>query len=202
MILSLTLSLCLSLYLRLCLCLWTLSIMFTYLLYCLCLSLFSSVQFSSRWYLCAWKSPYALHPVSQMFPQRCLRNSSNVRLTDDGPLSSFQRRSSSASSFHTFLLRAIDGVMSLALCPQVVSQTAQHFRSSRTQATCEGCFARQSVCSVISLHSGMSRAVHPRHRSLRRWRSTTGTFRSGLPIRRFTFCSKFIESVRRRTCVV
>ena len=29
----------------------------------------SSVQFSSRWYLCAWKSPYALHPVSQKFPQ-------------------------------------------------------------------------------------------------------------------------------------
>ena len=31
-----------------------------------------SVQFSSRWYLCAWKSPYALHPVSQTFPQRRL----------------------------------------------------------------------------------------------------------------------------------
>ena len=30
------------------------------------------VQFSSRWYLCARKSPYALHPVSQKFPQRCL----------------------------------------------------------------------------------------------------------------------------------
>ena len=122
---------------------------------------FISVQFSSRWYLCARKSPYALHPVSQMFPQRCLRNSSNVRLTDDGPLSSFQRRSSSASSFHTFLLQAIDGVMSLASCPQVVSQTAQHFRSSRMQAACEGCFACQSICSVISVHCGMSRAVHP-----------------------------------------
>ena len=34
--------------------------------------LFVSVQFSSRWYLCAWKSPYALHTVSQKFPQRCL----------------------------------------------------------------------------------------------------------------------------------
>ena len=32
----------------------------------------SSVQFSSRWYLCARKSPYALHPVSQKFPQLCL----------------------------------------------------------------------------------------------------------------------------------
>ena len=59
------------------------------------------------------------------------------------------------------LLQAIDGVMSLALCPQVVSQASQHFRSSEKQATCEGCLARQSICSVISLQSGMSRAVHP-----------------------------------------
>ena len=48
------------------------------------------VQFSSRWYLCARKSPYALHPFSQKFPQRWFWNSSNVRLIDDGPLSSFQ----------------------------------------------------------------------------------------------------------------
>ena len=34
----------------------------------------------------------------------------------------FKGRSSSASSFHASLLQAIDGVMSLALRPQVVSQ--------------------------------------------------------------------------------
>ena len=34
--------------------------------------IFSSVQFSSRWYLCARKSPYALHPVCQKFPQHRL----------------------------------------------------------------------------------------------------------------------------------
>ena len=99
--------------------------------------------------------------VSQKFPQRCLWNGSNVRLIDDGPLSSFQKLSFSASSFHASLLQAIDGVMSLALCPQVVSQAPQHFRSSETQATCDGCFARQSICLLVSLHSGMSRAVHP-----------------------------------------
>ena len=33
---------------------------------------FSSVQFSSRWYICASKSSHALHPVSQKFPQCCL----------------------------------------------------------------------------------------------------------------------------------
>ena len=48
-------------------------------------------------------------------------------------------------------------MMSLALCPQVVSQVPQHFRSSEKQATCDDCFARQSICSVISLHCGMSR---------------------------------------------
>ena len=84
------------------------------------------------------------------------------RLTDDGPLSSFQGRSSSASSFHASLRQAIDSVMSLALSPQVVSQAPQHITSSEKQATCEGCFAYQCICSVISFHSGMSRAVHPK----------------------------------------
>ena len=41
---------------------------------------------------------YAFRPVPQKFPQRCLLNSSNIRLTDDGPVSSFQGRSSSTSS--------------------------------------------------------------------------------------------------------
>ena len=85
-----------------------------------------------------------------------------VRLSDDGPLSFFKGRSSSASSVHAFLLQTIDDVMSLPLCPQVVSQVSQHFRSSEKQGTSEGCFTRQSILSVISLHSDMSRVVlHP-----------------------------------------
>ena len=102
-------------------------------------------------------------PSLRSFPNVALENGSNVRLTDDGPLSSFQGRSSSASSFNSSLLQVIDGMMSLALCPQVVSQASQHFRPSERQAICEGCFARQSNCSVVSLHSGMSGAV-PTHR--------------------------------------
>ena len=98
-------------------------------------------------------NPYELHPVSQKFPQRCLWNGSNVRLIDDGPLSSSQGRSSSASFFNDFFLQAIDGVMSLALCQRVVSQAPQHLRSSEKQVTCEGCTACQCICSVISLHS-------------------------------------------------
>ena len=71
------------------------------------------------------------------------------------------RQSSSASSLHTSVLHAIDGVMSLALCPQVVFQAPQNSSSSDTQAICDGYFARQSIYSVISLHSRMSMEIHP-----------------------------------------
>ena len=84
-----------------------------------------SVQF--KMCLCSGKSLCALHPITP-------------------------GRSSSTSSFHVSLLQAIGGVMSLALCPQVVSQAPQHFRSSEKQATCEGCLALQFICSVISLY--------------------------------------------------
>ena len=107
-----------------------------------CEAKFSSVQFYPRWYYALGKAHnYARHPVSQTFLQCRLRNSSNVRLIDDGPLSSFQGRSSSASSFHAFLLQAIDSLISLVLYAQVVSQAPQHVRSSKKQATSEGCFA-------------------------------------------------------------
>ena len=55
---------------------------------------------------------------------------------DDVPLSSFRGRSSSASSFHASLLQAINSAISLALCPQVVSQASQHFRSSKHTLVC------------------------------------------------------------------
>ena len=54
------------------------------------------VQFSSIWYQYARKSPYALHPFSQRFLQRCLGNSCPVGVTADGPLSCSPGRSSSA----------------------------------------------------------------------------------------------------------
>ena len=59
--------------------------------------------------------------LSEVSPSSPL-NQFNVRLIDDGPLSSLQGRSSSASSFHTALLQAIDGVVSFGLCPQVMFQ--------------------------------------------------------------------------------
>ena len=48
----------------------------------------------------------------------------------------------------------------LALCLQVVSQAPQHL-TTETQVTCEGCFAHQSICLVIFIHSSISRAVYP-----------------------------------------
>ena len=56
-------------------------------------------------------------------------------------------------------LQAVDGVVSVALCLQVVSEAPQHLRSSaEAQATFDGFFARQSICSAISLDSSMPRA--------------------------------------------
>ena len=40
-------------------------------------------------------------------------------------------------------------------------QAPQHLRSSVTQTIWDGCMAHQSICLVVSLHSGMSRAAHP-----------------------------------------
>ena len=61
--------------------------------------------------------------------------------------------------------------------------------------SCDGCFSHQSTCSVVFLHSNVSR-------SFRGCMSTFGTFQSGLPIPVFSFCSKLIESVRMMTYVV
>ena len=67
----------------------------------------ASVQVSSvQGGICAlaWKSPFALNPIYQKSPQHCLWNGSTVHLIDDGPLSFFQGRLSSASSFPASLL--------------------------------------------------------------------------------------------------
>ena len=70
-----------------------------------------------------------------------------VRLTDDGPFSSFQTISLSTSAFHAAVLQAIGGVMLSALSPQVVFQAPQHIRSSGTHATCDSCKCPASLCA-------------------------------------------------------
>ena len=58
-----------------------------------------------------------------------------------------QERLSRAYSSYTFLPRVVSNVMSLALCPLVVSQAPQHFRSFEVQASCDGrSFEVQASC--------------------------------------------------------
>ena len=89
------------------------------------------------------KCSHTLHITYQKFSQCCLWNSSNVCLTDNRPLFSFRRKSSSASSFHASLFHAMDDVMLLDMCLQVLSQAPQYLRFSETQTTSDGCFAHQ-----------------------------------------------------------
>ena len=106
-----------------------------------------SPQFSSvQGRINVLRETHAPQTVSRMFPQRCLWNSSanvhpselRMALSSRSPLVE-ENGSSSVSSFHASLLQVISGVMSLVLCPQVVSQAPQHFRSCETQAACDGC---------------------------------------------------------------
>ena len=69
----------------------------------------------------------------------------------------------------------------------------KHFRSSKMQAICVGCFVRQSICSVIyiPLDSSMSRTVDPQE--CLKMDVNIVTWQSGCPIPVFTFCSRLIE---------
>ena len=95
-------------------------------------------------------------------------------LTDDGPLSSFQGRSSSASSVHASLFKAIDGVMSLALCPQVASPVPQHFRSSEKLPLER--VALPASLSARSFPFTPAYSTQYTHRSFWKWMSTIDTF--------------------------
>ena len=97
------------------------------------------------------------------------------------------------------LFQAIDDVMSLGLCMQAPSSTTLKIFQEANHLWGLLC-PPVSICSVISLHSGMSRAVH--QSGFGRWMSTTDAFQSGLPIPPFSFCSKLTESVRMMACVV
>ena len=127
-------------------------------------------------------------------------NSSTVRPIDDGPLSSFQRRSSSVSSSIASLLQAIDGVC-LWLCARW--QCLKFL--SISDLTRSKPLVRVALPSRLSARSFSFSPACPgqyTHRRFRRWTSTIDTLHSGLPIPLFTFCSKLIQSVRMMACVV
>ena len=116
-----------------------------------------SVQFKMV-SMCREKPIYALPRLPDVSPTLPLKQFQC--LIDDGPLSSFEGRSSNAFSFHASLLQAIDGVISVALRPQVMSQAPQYFRSSEKHPTCESCFP--AIVSARSFpFTPASRAVHP-----------------------------------------
>ena len=70
-------------------------------------------------------------------------------------------RSSSASAVHAALLQVINGVMSLALCPRVVSQAPQHFRSSLTFTVHK--YRALVTCAICAALSQPSQAIPPRY---------------------------------------
>ena len=73
---------------------------------------------------------------------------SNVHLIDSGPLWPFQGRLPSTSSFYVSLLQVNNDAMSLALCPQVVSQASQHLKQE-TGSKKEGAGKQGLECVLI-----------------------------------------------------
>ena len=90
-----------------------------------------SVQFSSRRYLCAWKSPYMRSTLSlRCFPNRLPLKQPQCRLIG-WPSHPFKE--------DRFLFPRIS---------PPGDRWCSVLGSATLKATCEGCFARQSICSV------------------------------------------------------
>ena len=117
-------------------------------------------------------------------------------------ISSFQRRSSSASSSNVSLLQAVEGVMSLALCPQLLSQAPQQgFFETKTVRNC--CFAHQYIYLILSLDFGGICMRLNIYRGLQMWMSNADTCQTRVNCHSiFIFCSKLIECVTMMACVV
>jgi len=73
----------------------------------------SSVQFTSRWYYMRSEKSICAPPLLSEVSRKVAFETVPLFVWHDGPLSSFQGRSSSVSSFHASLLQAIKRVMSL-----------------------------------------------------------------------------------------
>ena len=101
----------------------------------------------------------------------------HCRLTDDGPPSSFQGRSS--FSFQALLLQAIDRVVSLVLFPYIVSQVPQYCISSETQTKPPVMAALPSRLSDRLFLRHVQENTYT-HRSFLKWLSTIETFQSEL----------------------
>ena len=116
------------------------------------------------------EKPIYAHPTFQKVPKPCFWNRSIAYLIDDGPLSYFQGRLLSASTFHTSLYKAITGVMCLALWLHVMSQAPQHFRSSETKPLVM--IALPTSLSAGSFPFSLACPRQYTHRSFQRWMLT------------------------------
>ena len=104
---------------------------------CVCVSV-REIQFSSVQFRIVSKPTCAL-------PGPSLGSFFNV----DGFSPSSEGRSSSTPSFHVSLLLAIVGVVSLALCPQVMSQVPQHLRDAMCVCVCVCVCVFVCVCVCV-----------------------------------------------------
>ena len=107
-----------------------------------------SALFSLTRYLCAGKIPYALQPDSQTFTRRGLWDSSNVRLTDDAPFSSFQGWPSRASAFYRLVPPADGWCSGFGFVPagsvRIKVPNTSDLSRRKPLVTCF--FPRQAVC--------------------------------------------------------
>ena len=122
-----------------------------------------------------------------------LWNSSSCGLINGGPSLSFQIRSASAASPCRSPLcdqRCDFFILWPALYnSQIVFLISQHFTSSETQATNDGCFARQPVRVVVF---SLTPVYQGEYISMKIWKWNILTYQSGFPIPRLIFCSKLI----------
>ena len=122
--------------------------------------------------MCSEKPVHALYPIAQKFLQRCLWNSSN-----ELPLKQFQwvwvtmaltrpfKEDHLALPLSTQVMVWCPWLCAHRYCLQPLVTAALPAslpaQSSPFAAACPGQHTRQSICSVISLHSSTSRAAHP-----------------------------------------
>jgi len=77
----------------------------------------------------------------------------------DCVLQHIQGRSSSTSSFHASLLQAIAGVMSFAVCSQVVSQVSNTSHSCRITCKCSESVRERRIAQSTSSHLPRSKPL-------------------------------------------
>ena len=131
--------------------------------------MWSSVHFCSKWYLCARKSTYALHPICQKFPPMLPLKQFQSSSDWEWPSLVLSRKIVERFFFPRLSPRGDRWCDVLGFVPAgsvSSSSTRPIFWQARRMWTS---FSSQSVCWIIFLHSGISKAVH----------AATGAFEGG-----------------------